>query len=183
MNKVGLIGITIDDILNKYGYEIFDFDYEWENVTLFGEEITKEVLQNKFIEYYQYYPISVETIESFKFELKRLWLKNIKPLNMLIKSFPTDITLEDTKKIFNGELEMENKFSDTPNQPMEGEEAYLTYIAKNKNNNSSTETESKNPINKFYNIYNKYNNIMYDFYDKFNNLFSTLVIITKWRYI
>lgn len=139
-----MTGINIIKI-EEYGYDIFDFDYNWATVNYLGEEITKEMIEKEFKDYYAYYDIAYETIESFKFELKRRWKKLIAPLNLLLQSEPQitydegetqrneTINSEDnaTRQTTNNTTtdetsENDRKFSDTPNQPMTGDTSYLT---------------------------------------------------------
>lgn len=139
-----MTGINIIKI-EEYGYNIFDFDYTWSDVNYLGEQITKETLEQEFKDYYAYYDIAYETIESFKFELRRRWKKLIAPLNLLLQSEPQitydegetqrneTINSEDnaTRQTTNNTTtdetsENDRKFSDTPNQPMTGGTSYLT---------------------------------------------------------
>lgn len=162
------MGFTMKlDKIIEMGVDIFDFDYQWENTTLFNEVIDKEALQNAFIEYYQYYDIAFETIPRFKFALKRLWKKNVGVFNQLIKAMPNTVSLYDNKRVKNGTNNAnivgkssgtssststsKDKFSDTPNQTViDSEETYLTSISKNDssdNGNSEVESSSTRNIN------------------------------------
>lgn len=155
------MGFTMQlDKVIEMGVDIFDFNYQWENISLFGETIDKEALQNAFIEYYQYYDIAFETIPRFKFALKRLWKKNVGVFNQLIKAMPTTVNLYDNKRVKNGTNKAnvtgqssgtmsstsseKDKFSDTPNQTViDSDETYLTSISKNDSyDNGSSEVAS-----------------------------------------
>lgn len=149
----------------EMGVDIFDFEYQWEDTTLFGEIIDKEALQNAFIEYYQYYDIAFETIPRFKFALKRLWKRNVGVFNQLIKAMPNTVNLYDNKRVKNGTNKInvsgtssgnsssnsseKNKFSDTPNQTViDSEETYLTNISKTDNEDKGeTQVESSSERN------------------------------------
>lgn len=140
-----MVGITIYK-MEQMGYDLFDFEYSWDDVSYFGTNITKETLQNDFKEYYSHYNIAYETIESFKFELRRRWKKYVRAYNNLLKSQP-DIKLNESERTYTESNEgnrkntnsaqvnhtsdvtnnSDNKFSDTPNQNIAGEtEMYLT---------------------------------------------------------
>lgn len=140
-----MVGITIHK-MEQMGYNLFDFDYNWDDVNYFGTNITKETLESDFKEYYAHYNIAYETIESFKFELRRRWKKYVRAYNNILKAQP-DIKLNESERTYTENNEgsrndsnsaqvshtsdvtnnSDNKFSDTPNQNMAGEtEMYLT---------------------------------------------------------
>lgn len=161
-----MVGITINKI-EQMGYNIFDFDYDWENVSYFGVPITKETLESDFKDYYAYYNIAYETIESFKFELKRKWKKLIRAYNNILKTQP-DIKLNESERIYTENNEGghtdnssaslnhtsetlsngDDKFSDTPNQYVDNDETdmYLTNreITKNSANVTSQDQSESN---------------------------------------
>ena len=165
-----MTGINIIKI-EEYGYNIFDFDYTWTDVDYLGENITKETIEKEFKDYYAYYDIAYETIESFKFELKRRWKKLITPLNLLLQSEP-QITYDEGETQRNENIESEDvatrqtsnnttidetsendrKFSDTPNQPMTGDTSYLTNRTIDNNTRDSTTNTTGNSTDN-----NKYN--------------------------
>lgn len=214
-----MIGITID-FIEQAGYNIFDFPYQWQDVNYLGKSITKQTIEDDFKDYYRYYNISLETIESFKFELKRKWLKNVTAFNQLLLAQPT-LDLNEEKRTLSRNTEgqrednwnesgtdnstsnynSDNKFSDTPNQPMDGETSYLTnrtidtntdktemtseHSGENTRNNTEDvneeENRSKNETLRFYEIAEQYRDMQYEFYDKFTDLFQTLLQIGEYR--
>ena len=161
-----MVGITINK-MEQMGYDIFDFDYDWDDVSYFGTNITKETLESDFKEYYAYYNIAYETIEAFKFELKRKWKKLIRAYNNILKSQP-DIKLNESERTYaeknhgtrtdNNSAQLnhtsdttangDDKFSDTPNQYVGDDETdmYLTNreITKNSTNVESQDQSESN---------------------------------------
>lgn len=173
--------LTIDEIINEYGINIFDFEYIFTEFNYYGKNITKEELQNMFIEYYRYYPISFETIQRFKFELKRKWIKNITIYNKIFEIQPKDYKLYDKVRDYITSTRGNIDYSDTPNEPMIGDNNYLTNKTLTNSEIDGKETLSKNEVEKYSNLMTKLKNGVYEFFDLFDDLFSTLQQISTYE--
>lgn len=170
---------TLNFMVEDLEEDIFDFDYSFTTVG----DITQDVLEEDFIEYYRYFNSGMETVEKFKFYLKRMWLKEIKPFNKrLLAEYELEtIGLYDNKietsssNTLNGEVQ----YSDTPNQTISSDYSYLTDITKNDNSSeeNGSRTSSKNEALKLVELDKKMKDMEYAFFDKFVVLFSTGIVI------
>ena len=170
--------IKLYDVINKYGYSIFP-EYDFNPISYYESQITKEKFETMLIEYYENYQIAFELIEDFIFEFKRVFNKNFKSFykklelqNQIVyslNSYKHNYTLNDNT---------DSIFSDTPNEPMDGtEEIYYTNRTKYKANKTIEDTMNLNEIERFNDIYDKIHDVIYDFFDKFDKLFLNYIAI------
>lgn len=159
---------------------IFDFDYNWTDVVIGDKTYNKEYIQNQFIDYYLYYHIGYSTVDEFKWRLRRNWLDKISKLQQQLSVYPQELSLNDRviKRDYNNVSD--NKYSDTPNQPMldvDPQGSYLTDRTYMNSNGDTTISETRNEIEKYSTIKNKITNVLYDWYKEFEMLFITDIII------
>lgn len=159
---------------------IFDFDYDWTDIVIGEITYNKEYIQNKFIDYWLFYHIGYSTLEEFKWRLRRNWQDKISILQQQLSIYPQQITLNErtiTKDFTNSS---DNKYSDTPNQPMlnvDPQGQYLTDRTYIDNTGNSTINENRNELDKYTQLKNKITNVLYDWIKQFDYLFITDIII------
>lgn len=163
--------------LNK---DVFDFDYEWTDLVIGNKTYSKTYIQDAFKDYWWYYQIGYSTLDEFKWRLKRNWKANIDILAKRLSVYPQQILLNE--KVIEREYtnETDNKYSDTPNQQMAGVDSasgYLTDRTKIDMGGNSTETITKNELEKYAEIEKNIKDVMYEFIKMFKPLFITDVII------
>lgn len=174
--------MDLDYIINSLQEEIFDFEYTFDDIVVGNMTYNKALLQQAFIDYWYYYQIGYSTLEEFKWRLKRTWTSTISVFTQKIKLYPTELNLND--RVLSKEYEniTDNKYSDTPNQPMldtDTDGKYLTDRTHINFDGSSNETETRNAIDKFYEVNRKMQDVMYEYIKSFKPLFITDVIIEQ----
>ena len=172
--------MEIQYIYETLGEDIFDFDYDWTDLVIGNKNYTKEYIQEAFKEYWWYYQIGYSTLEEFKWRLKRSWKSKIETFAQRLSAYPQTISLKEKtiEKEYNNITD--NKYSDTPNQPMlnvDTDGKYLTDRTHINMDGDSTETETRNELDKYDELYSKIRDVMYDFIKSFKDLFLTDVII------
>ena len=172
--------MDLDYIINNLQEELFDFDYDFADITIGNKTYNKQLLQDTFTEYWYYYHIGYSTLEEFKWRLKRTWKATIGVFAQKLSLYPQELNLKDRTYTKEYSSDTDNKYSDTPNQPMldvDTDGKYLTdrtYVNINGNN---TETETKNELDKYFELEKKVQDTMYEYIKSFKNLFITDVII------
>lgn len=160
--------------------DIFDFDYDWTDLVIGAKTYTKEYIEEAFKEYWWYYQIGYSTLEEFKWRLKRSWKSKIETFAQRLSAYPQTISLNEKTIEKNYNNTTDNKYSDTPNQPMldvDTDGSYLTDRTHIDMDGDSTETETRNELEKYDELYAKIRDVMYDFIKSFRDLFLTDVII------
>lgn len=172
--------INLYDVINKFGRNIFP-NYSFNNIAWFDKEITKEDFENMLIDYYANYEIGFETIEMFIFEFKRIFNREFPTMYEQLK-LQSKITYDLLS--YNHSYQVtdknDNKYSDTPNEPLTdvgGSELYLTTRTLNDNEKSIIDNMKLNDIERFNDVYYKIRNIIYEFFDKFDDLFLKIQVI------
>lgn len=171
--------MDIDYIVNKKQYDIFDFDYNFADITYNGELINKDYIQKEFIDYFLLYQIGYSTLQEFKWRLRRRWKANIDILRQLLELYPRDnLNLDDKNKEKHYTLSSDNLYSDTPNQQLANSitGGYLTDITKFNSTQDNTEKESINAIDKFGKVDQNITDVLYKWFKKFEPLFITDII-------
>lgn len=160
--------------------ELFDFDYDWTDIEIGDKEYTKDEIEEAFKEYWWYYQIGYSTLDEFKWRLKRAWKSKIGIFAQRLSVYPQEISLKEKTIKKDYKNATDNKYSDTPNEPMldvDTDGAYLTDRTHIDMDGDSTETESRNELEKYDELYGKIRDVMYDFIKSFKDLFLTDVII------
>lgn len=167
-------------IKDELGENIFDFDYDWEDITIGDKVYSKEYIQNNFIDYWLYYHIGYSTLDEFKWRLRRNWLNKIEVLKQQLSLYPTKLNLNEYNINRTYSSKSDNKYSDTPNQPMldvDPEGKYLTDRTYNDLDGNSNVTETKNELAKYNELKNKAHNVLYDWIKSYDYLFLTDVLL------
>lgn len=167
--------ITLNELVN-YGLEIFP-DFEFNNISIFGKVITKEDFINKFYDYYGAYEIAFSQPDEFIFEFRRIFDKNYDAFIKKIEVFNSiNYNLEGYTRNINRNVDSDNKYSDTPNEPMkESTDIYLTNRSIDKSTGQTNEIYKENEVEKYNKISEKIKNIIYEFYDLFDCLFLNYI--------
>ena len=165
--------------------------YEYKQITFLDKTLTKEQFEQLFYDYYGSYQIAYPTHTEFAFEFARIFNRNYDIFNKKIEMF-NKLNFDTTEyvKDVSGTSDAQRKYSDTPNESLDGEgnlgDSYLTDVTKEGATGNSKETYKINDIIKFADLEQKINNVIYDFLDKFNDCFltyKTTKTYYKWRYI
>lgn len=175
-----MITMDLQYILDNVQEKIINFDYDWTDVDIGGTVYNREYIEKAFTDYWLFYQIGYSTLDEFNWRLRRKWLDKINVLQQKLSIYPNKISLNEytITRTFNNASD--NKYSDTPNQPMldvDVEGKYLTDRTFVDNNGSSTINETKNEIDKYNSIKNKITNVLYDWIKEFDGLFITDIII------
>lgn len=160
--------------------DVFDFDYEWTDLVIGTKSYTKQFIQDAFKEYWWYYQIGYSTLDEFKWRLKRNWKSMISALSQKLNLYPQNLSLKDRILEKQYENTTDNKYSDTPNEPMlavDVEGKYLTDRTYVNLDGNSTETETRNELDKYYELDRKVQDVMYVWIKEFKYLFLTDIII------
>lgn len=172
--------ISLQNIYELLGDNVFDFDYDFDDVVINDVTYNKNLLEETFKEYWWLYQIGYSTVDEFKWRLKRCWKKTISVFRQKLLLYPTEQNLNEETSTFNYSTDSDNKYSDTPNQPMLDVDPvgkYLTnrtYINVNGNNEN---IKTKNALSKFSDVQRYIEDVLYSFISSFNYLFITDVII------
>lgn len=172
--------ISLYDIKNELEENVFDFNYDWTDITVGGIIYNKEYIENAFNDYYLHYQIGYSTLEEFKWRLRRNWLEKISILQQQLSVYPTQIRLNDRTITRDFTNSSDNKYSDTPNQPMlnvDPQGQYLTDRTYIDNSGNSTVNETRNELDKYNEIKKKITNVLYSWLKEFECLFITDIII------
>lgn len=166
--------MTLDEFI-ALGFNPFSFNYAFTTVTLDdGTVIDKDYLENEFIEYYAHYPIVFGTWEQFYAELRRRWKKEIGPFNRALRIMPTVYNLNDRGMKTTQTVARDQKYSDTPNQPMDtSTNAYLTTRTLDDGMQTAETNESKNDLIQFDRLKRLTADLTYEFLDKYISFFIT----------
>lgn len=160
--------------------DVFDFDYDWTDIVIGTTTYSKTYLQDAFKEYWWYYQIGYSTLDEFKWRLKRNWKATINEFAQRLSLYPQELSLNEsiTEKQYTHETD--NKFSDTPNQPMldtDTDGQYLTDRTKVDANGNINEIKTRNELQKYAEINKAITDVMYEFIKTFKPLFITDIII------
>lgn len=172
--------MDLDYIKNDLEKDIFDFDYEWTDIEVGEVTYDKNYIEDAFYEYWKFYQIGYSTLAEFEWRLQRKWLSSIKVLAQKLNTYPIEPDLAERKINRNYTADSDNKYSDTPNQPMlnvDPEGKYLTDRTVTNNNYNSNITETKNEVAKFAEINSKFRDVLYDWVKEFDGLFLTDCLI------
>lgn len=137
--------VELNDII-KSGYKLFDFDYT------FYDETKKPEFEDRFLDYYRFHEIGVETVARFQHNLKVTFIEKLPYYNMLLET-----ALYDYDIINNYNLT--ETFTKTINKNIKGNANQtgltsedLTHDAKeNKTNSSTGESTADNTQNNIIN--------------------------------
>lgn len=167
-------------IYEELGEDIFDFDYEFPDIVIGDKTYTKTMFQDAFKDYWYFYQIGYSTLDEFKWRLRRNVKATISTFIQRLKLYPTELDLNErtVKKEFTNTSD--NKYSDTPNQPMlavETDGKYLTDRTYVNLDGNSKESETRNTLDKFYELDRKVQDTMYEYIKSFKVLFFTDIII------
>lgn len=168
--------MDLDYIYNTLGKDIFDFDFTFTGT----DSVDKEKFKEMFKDYWLYYQIGYSTYDEFAWRFRRRLLSTIDVLNQKLTIYPKTLDLKDgnVKKTFKNNTD--NKYSDTPNQPMldtDPEGKYLTDRTNVDMSGESTEEKERNSLEKYSEIDQKIQDIIYDYIKSFKCLFITDVIL------
>lgn len=172
--------MDLEYIYDTLKEDVFDFDYDWTDIVIGSKTYDKTLIQNAFKDYWWYYQIGYSTLTEFKWRLKRNWLATINEFAQRLSLYPQKLALNERviEKEFTNATD--NKYSDTPNQPMlnvDEQGKYLTDRTKIDMTGDSTERETRNELEKYAEINKKITDVMYEFIKSFKYLFITDVII------
>ena len=159
---------------------IFDFDYDWTDITVGDTTYNKEYIEDSFYNYWKYYQIAYSTLDEFKWRLQRRWLSSIKILAQKLNTYPVEPDLAERKINRSFTSSSDNKYSDTPNEPMldvDPQGKYLTDRTYTDNEYNSNITETKNEVAKFAELNSKIRDVMYEWIKEFKPLFLTDCLI------
>lgn len=159
---------------------IFNFPYDWTDITIGNITYNKQYIENAFIDYFLYYYIGYSTVDEFIWRLRRNWLDKISVLQQQLSVYPTQISLDERTIKRNYTNSSDNKYSDTPNEPMldvDPEGKYLTDRTVLDANGDTTISESLNTVEKYNTIKSKITNVLYAWFKQFDKLFITDVMI------
>lgn len=162
--------------------DIFDFDYDFPDITINDKVITKTSIQDDFKDFWWFYQIGYSTLDEFKWRFKRVWLDKIYTLRQRLSQYPELDNLNLTGKTIDKTYtnDNDNKYSDTPNQPMVSEDSsnvFLTDRTITNTTGSHNETETDNVLEQYEKLHKYMRNVEYDFFKEFKSLFITDVII------
>lgn len=162
---------------------VFDFDYDWTDIIINDKTYNKSYVENAFTDYWLYYQIGYSTLDEFKWRLRQVWKDKISILQQQLSIYPKVLSLNEHTITRNFTNSSDNKYSDTPNQPMlnvDLDGKYLTDRTYIDNSGNSTINESKNEVDKYNQIKNKITNVLYDWIKSFDSLFITDIIIKNY---
>lgn len=153
------------------GINIFDFDYTIWTPNGGSEELTKQAIQQKFIDMYYFREIGQETITMFKHYLKQRWQLIMPQYNKLFES-EYNTTLD--KALTNDKFTSTNfsVYNDTPKGEVDFDNKHATSFTKNINNNEGLHGQSLAEATR--NYMQLVTNITQDFLNEFSNLFFGL---------
>ena len=160
--------------------DVFDFEYDFTEITIGNKTYNKELLQNEFKDYWWYYQIGYSTLDEFKWRLRRNLKATIDTLSQRLSIYPRQLSLNEKKITKEYTNTTDNKYSDTPNEPMlnvDTDGKYLTDRTHINMDGNSSEIETRNELEKYAEIQGKIRDVMYDFIKSFRDLFITDVII------
>lgn len=172
--------MDLEYIYDTLQEDVFDFDYNWTDITIGDITYSKNYIQEAFKEYWWYYQIGYSTLDEFKWRLKRSWKSTISIFEQKLTLYPQQLALNEKTIERTYDNTTDNKYSDTPNQPMldvDTDGKYLTDRTHIDLNGNSTETETRNELEKYGEINRKITDVMYEFIKSFRDLFITDVII------
>lgn len=172
--------MDLDYIQNRLKVNIFNFEYNFEPISVNGKEYNKDMLEKAFIEYYFEYQIGYSTLTEFLFRLRRRWLSNIDVLHQRLELYPREqLSLNEIKKEKEYKLDSDSKYSDTPNEKMfDDTNGYLTDRTLFNSTQKVSENEKHNEISKYADLYAKLKDVMYEWFKTFECLFITDVILS-----
>lgn len=176
--------IYFKDILKMYG---------WENILQICKDLkpntptyTKQDIANEIQRLYQNYEIAFETIDSFVNEFQRVWNSNINTTcDKLILYNKVNFELDEYIHEYEGQDEGDDRYSDTPNNPMLETDTnfetsiYLTNRSTYKNGKKITDKMKLNPLQKYADISNGVADPLIEFCNKFEKLFNHLIVIKE----
>lgn len=152
------------DILTEQGKTLFDFDY-----TL-PDFMSKEELQEHFIEHYFFREIGLETIPRFQQRLKVKWLEKIKEYDIKFKLVNDKLTSENALNTYEDNLEDSNTFNATPMSAMQEGRNYKTSVTELKGKHTGYNTKG-NIFRNINSIIGEHTEVVDSFINEFNNLF------------
>lgn len=175
-----LATMDLQYITEELQENIFNFEYDWTDIVIGEKTYSKEYIQEAFLEYWWFYQIGYSTLEEFEWRLKRNWKATINEFAQRLSLYPQKLSLNERiiEKDFTNATD--NKYSDTPNEPMldtDEQGKYLTDRTKIDLTGDSTERETRNELEKYAEINKKISDVMYEFIKSFKYLFITDVII------
>lgn len=165
-NYTEVLGNIVD-----MGINIFDFVYDIWTPTGESEELTKQAIQQKFIDMYYFREIGQETITMFKHYLKQRWQLLIPEYNKLFEA-EYNTTLD--KALTNDSFESNNfsVYNDTPKGVVDFDNKHATSFTKNITNNKGLHGQSLAEATR--NYMQLVTNVTNQFLMEFNDLFFQL---------
>lgn len=160
---------VLANVVNYWGVDLFDFNYN-----LFGNDgtpvkgMSKEELQQLFINHFYFREIGEETIERFKVHLRLRWLEILPRYNILFAAYyelnPQDAFIND-----NFTTEGKSVYNDTPKNEIEFDNSHASAITSVNNKNSGLRGKSK--LRAVTDAADELRNPYVDFVEEFNDLF------------
>lgn len=158
----------LGNIVDYWGYDIFDFEYNLWHPPDITEEEAKQHLQESFINYFYMREIAQETIELFKFYLRQQWLLFIDDYNLLFEA-RYNMTVDDIFKDNYNKQTHTMIQSDTPITPINPKE--MKHVSLVMTNETENETRTGTKFNALQRYANNIYPVYLQFFSQFENLF------------
>ena len=172
--------MDLNYIINTLGKNVFDFDYDFPEIVIGDKTYNKTLFEQEFIDYWLYYNIGYSTLNEFMWRLRRRVKSTISIFTQKLKLYPQELNLNErtlTKEFTN---QSDNKYSDTPNEPMldvDSDGKNLTDRTRINIDGNSVENETRNSLAKYAEVQKTISDTMFDYIKSFKVLFITDVIV------
>ena len=156
--------ITLKEVLD-YGYNLFDFTYD-----VRGNIITKQELQDMFIDRYLISEINYPTITEFKHWLKQKWRNEMLVFNRKLEAYSNEIQILINNK---GTQKGKTINQDMPRTKNVNTKDYANFVSDYETMFDSLSNVL--PIDAVDKYISKYRNIVSEFIETFNTLFMEIL--------
>lgn len=153
------------DILTEQGKSLFDFDYA------LPDFMSKEDLQEHFIEHYFFREIGLETIPRFLQRLKVQWLEKVNEYDIKFKLVKNKLNVENAINTYEDNLEDSNTFNATPMSAMQEGRNYKTSVTEVKGKHNGYAIANSNVFKTINNVIVDHTEVINSFISEFDNLF------------